>query len=276
MATLKNTVIDDTAALQLPVGTTAQRPSPAVGMMRFNTLINTVEQWNGSRWSYTPDIVTNGLILRLDAAEPTSYSGSGTAWNDMVGTNHATLINGASYSPSNGGCIEFDGVDDYAAGNLPTTAVTNVTVTAFINVTLNTSGAFFKIGSTSPGWGAGIGDSTYTAATSIGNNCIMLFSGVRWIPSNQTWNSGWQMVTMVLDPSSTATLYKNDKFIFASSGSNPGAITGDYNIGRAIGDEPSGNRAALIKVANFMMYDRELTPSEIRQNFNAMRSRFGI
>jgi hypothetical protein len=51
MATLKNTVIDDTAALQLPVGTTAQRPvSPSNGMMRFNTTTGKVECWNGTAW----------------------------------------------------------------------------------------------------------------------------------------------------------------------------------------------------------------------------------
>jgi hypothetical protein len=51
MAILKNTTIDDTAALQLPVGTTAQRPSfPDNGMMRFNTTTGKVEFWNGTAW----------------------------------------------------------------------------------------------------------------------------------------------------------------------------------------------------------------------------------
>jgi len=37
MATLKNTTINDTGFLQLPVGTTAQRPTAATGMVRWNS-----------------------------------------------------------------------------------------------------------------------------------------------------------------------------------------------------------------------------------------------
>ena len=47
MATLKNTTIDDTGYIQLPVGTTAQRPaSPTAGMIRFNTSLSYVEIYN--------------------------------------------------------------------------------------------------------------------------------------------------------------------------------------------------------------------------------------
>jgi hypothetical protein len=51
MATLKNTRIDDTGALKLPSGTTAQRPiSPSAGFTRFNTELNVIETYNGSSW----------------------------------------------------------------------------------------------------------------------------------------------------------------------------------------------------------------------------------
>jgi hypothetical protein len=51
MATLSNTVIDDTGFLHLPKGTTAQRPgSPVSGMMRFNTDLNCSEFYNGTAW----------------------------------------------------------------------------------------------------------------------------------------------------------------------------------------------------------------------------------
>jgi hypothetical protein len=51
MSILKNTTIDDTGALLLPRGTTAQRPpSPNNGMTRFNTTTNKVEFWNGTAW----------------------------------------------------------------------------------------------------------------------------------------------------------------------------------------------------------------------------------
>jgi hypothetical protein len=51
MATLKNTTINDTGYLQVPVGTTAQRPaSPSTGMWRFNTTLGYLEVYNGSSW----------------------------------------------------------------------------------------------------------------------------------------------------------------------------------------------------------------------------------
>ena len=51
MATLKNTIINDTGYLQLPKGTTAQRPaSPSLGMTRWNTTLTQAEVWDGSAW----------------------------------------------------------------------------------------------------------------------------------------------------------------------------------------------------------------------------------
>ena len=109
MATLKNTIIDTTGALQLPVGTTAQRPTAAAGHMRYNSTFKTVETYTGTRWEYMPDIVRDGLVLNLDAGEPSSYPGTGTAWTDLSGNgNTGTLTNGPTYSSANGGSIVFD------------------------------------------------------------------------------------------------------------------------------------------------------------------------
>ncbi len=61
-----------------------------------------------------PNIITNGLILELDAANRKSYPGSGTTWTDLSGNgNTGTLTNGPTFSSANGGSIVFDGVDDY-------------------------------------------------------------------------------------------------------------------------------------------------------------------
>jgi hypothetical protein len=50
MATLKNTIINDTGHITLPVGTTAQRPTVATGMIRYNSSLGTLEYYNGSGW----------------------------------------------------------------------------------------------------------------------------------------------------------------------------------------------------------------------------------
>ena len=68
--------------------------------------------------NYGPKIVTNGLILALDAGDRNSYIGSGTTWKDLSGNiNNGLLFNGPSFSSANGGSIVFDGIDDYVVLN---------------------------------------------------------------------------------------------------------------------------------------------------------------
>ena len=68
-----------------------------------------------------PDIVENGLVLCLDAANKLSYPGSGTTWRDLSGnSNTGTLTNGPTFSAANQGSIVFDGVNDYVINSSPT------------------------------------------------------------------------------------------------------------------------------------------------------------
>jgi hypothetical protein len=62
MASLKNTIINDTGNLTLPVGTNAQRPTAANGMLRYNTDVGQMEAYVNSAWvtistSYTIEFV---------------------------------------------------------------------------------------------------------------------------------------------------------------------------------------------------------------------------
>lgn len=61
-----------------------------------------------------PEIVNNGLVLHLDAANSRSYPGSGTTWKDISPKSHAaSLINGVAHKTDKKGAMTFDGVDDY-------------------------------------------------------------------------------------------------------------------------------------------------------------------
>jgi hypothetical protein len=91
MATLKNTVINDTGFFKLPAGTTAQRPvSPSNGMMRFNSSLNVIEYWNGAFWVTSNS--TDGSSAA--AAAPSAYylrntlniTTSGSYWIAANGT----------------------------------------------------------------------------------------------------------------------------------------------------------------------------------------------
>ena len=66
---------------------------------------------------YNPSIVTDGLVLCLDAANTKSYPGSGTTWTDISGKGYdGTLTNGPTFSSDNLGCIVFDGSNDRVDG----------------------------------------------------------------------------------------------------------------------------------------------------------------
>lgn len=61
-----------------------------------------------------PAIITNGLVLNLDAGNPASYSGSGTTWTDLSGNgNNGTLVNSPTYNANNQGYLSFNGSNTY-------------------------------------------------------------------------------------------------------------------------------------------------------------------
>ena len=82
-----------------------------------------------------PRIITNGLVLALDAADRNSYVSGSTTWTDLSGNGrNATLTNGPTFNSENGGCIVFDGVDDYALSSLSVNSITNVTIQCWVNI----------------------------------------------------------------------------------------------------------------------------------------------
>ena len=80
------------------------------GRTRINTESATVETFNfNNQWN------SNNLILHIDAGNASSYSGSGSAWNDLSGNNnHGTLINSPTYTSSSGGYFTFNGTNQYS------------------------------------------------------------------------------------------------------------------------------------------------------------------
>ena len=108
MATLKNTVIDDTSTLKIPTGTTAQRPTnPVDGDCRYNTDLGYVEYYYKGFWvdsrSNAGGIVKNGMQLLLDISNPNSYPGNGTTWYDISDNNkHFTFSSAPSIGQDEG------------------------------------------------------------------------------------------------------------------------------------------------------------------------------
>ena len=140
-----------------------------------------------------PKIVTDGLVLCLDAAIGKSYPGSGTSWTDLSGNgNNGTLVNGPTFSSANGGSIVLDGVNDY----ISTTSISISTFTyegwLYNNLTGgSTNYGYFFSGSdciglaVSEGGNAGIG--LVAGSLYYYNGAAPISLGIN-IPSN-TWTN---------------------------------------------------------------------------------------
>lgn len=114
MATLKSTVINDTNALQLPIGPGSQRPSsPSIGDLRYNTDSNLLEIYNNQNvWITSPGVLRDSLIMYVDATDYSSYPQSGGTWYDISGNGyHGSIIGTSQWTSTNGGKFDFGTTD---------------------------------------------------------------------------------------------------------------------------------------------------------------------
>jgi len=243
--------------------------------------------------SHSPRIITNGLVLCLDAANTKSYPGSGTSWTDLSGNgNTGTLTNGPTYSSANSGSIVFDGVNDYVS-------ISSTNNFNFQSNNFTVELIFFFDSSTSS-------DDTYRTLLHFGSGTTY-FSIVKWrsgigngiVIDYSVSGNRYTITTTNLAPNPnvsntiTSPLYdvvNKSSFLSVSTISNVmslyinGILYGSVTLGSRwnqnqnlnIGFNGSGNymkgNIPLIRVYN----NKGLTASEISQNFNALRGRYGI
>jgi hypothetical protein len=245
------------------------------------------------RIAYYGNTVTNGLVLSLDAAKRDSYPGSGTAWRDISGNgNNGTLTNGPTFNSDNGGSFVFDGVDDYVnviqSSTYQFTNTSAFSLSAWINVT--SSGDFNAVIS----YALGSGDFrgyylTLISSASIppfGNRIRSFtfdyydgtnFRGIMGDDNSITFGS-WVMITATSETNSVngMKIYQNGSLVsYINRGvATPNSI--NYTgLPLRIG---SRENIAFLKgsVANVQIYNRTLSASEILQNYNAQKSRYGL
>ena len=220
-------------------------------------------------FNYSPKVVTSGLILCLDAANQRSYPGSGTTWYDLTGNFYnGTLTNGPTYSTSGSGCIVFDGVDDYVTGSI--SSLSDFTVSYMINSS-NTSSAFIfyplglQFSGSATGGGVWFGGNLapYANKTGIYDGNTQVTSSIN-IQGN-TWTS-----VSVTRSSTTATVYIN------GSSSGTGTISSNQILNYTLGKRTDNTWPYNGKIALTQVYNRALSATEILQNYNATKTRFGL
>jgi hypothetical protein len=257
-----------------------------------------VQKFNTSlgRQIGTPVYNTNGLVVNLDAGNANSYPGTGTTWFDLASGNNGTLVNGLTYDVNNGGSINFDGVNDYVVvsdtpfrfGNQFTFNLwfywdgLNKTNVAFFGKRSGSAGNYAQYS-----MGINNGDLQYGGTGkvlffyarvdgSVGGNDPLDISLTYTLPSTP----GIYNVSVTMDATSQK-MYINGTLVNTTNKNVSGKtynITGrDLLIGASRDDAGTGAIAFLNgKIYSISAYGRTLSDSEVLQNFNNTRGRFGL
>ena len=231
----------------------------------------------------TAGIVTTNLTHHFDAGNTASYPGSGTVWTNLAGSRNLALVNTPTFVSNGAASIFlFDGIDDFASGS------GYLTVSALKSHTLNMIGSFsdsqtfvrrrfFTANGSSPSYG------TEREATNLGPGRIIISQGTSTfneIAFNETGTNQFisqsQIAMFTLVNSNTGIdFYVNGTLLGGSTASfSSGFSDPNTNFSWASGE--SGTSPMSMSIAHIMFYSASLTAAEISQNYNALRSRYGI
>ena len=246
--------------------------------------------------AHSPRIVTDNFVLCVDAANTKSYSGSGNTWNDLSGqNNNATRTNSSEIVyDSNGwfdwvtgpgldstqGCFTLPG-NSFALGANFTIEVWNYydaasTPNSGSNVNPWGDGCLWT-NSASADWNSGAGNGNgflfgYNSIVYRNTGGTEIQVDYSTNPSTQTWHQHVLVVnsgtgTVYVDKSSVATL-SNFRTIGQSNGT----------LGIGIADKWSSSYRGEYSgyISAVRVYQKSLTLSEVTQNFNALKGRYGI
>ena len=230
--------------------------------------------------SHSPSIITQNLVLCLDAANTKSYPGSGTTWTDLSGGgNTGTLTNGPTYSSANGGSLVFDGVNDSV----------NISPTNF-NLSEFSINIWFKSSNVSSDYLRLIHKADTTGSTkgfSIANSQTDGKLVFVYQPNYTTGevlkrstslisNNIWYNVNMIYNSSSEIKIYFNGVENVGETSTSPdvGWVSNTGNF-LSIGTRAGGTQLPYNgNIAQVSIYNRALSAAEIQQNYNATKSRY--
>jgi hypothetical protein len=220
-----------------------------------------------------PNIVTSGMVLNLDAGYVPSYPRTGTTWSDLSGNNNnGTLVNGPTFNSNDGGYISFDGTNDYVASfgtAIVPGGATSYTVSVWVYRNRNNVGSEEVL-------------SQWTNATS--SNAFFFGFNNSNVRFSDNWNNVsvtgagttgvWMNLIGVNLGGSNAYIYLNGSLSATKGSALTYTGTGPFLIGRQgefVGGEYFGGR-----ISSVMVYNRALSAQEVLQNYNVLKTRFGL
>ncbi len=275
-------IVSSTSYMVVPTGRTGQRYADNGENIVRDGLVLYLD----AKYSYPS---TTGIGTTTQGAAATagsSLEGEPYTWYDMSGyENHGEVI-GAGYNSTNGGTLVFDGVNDYIdCGTSNNIKIDGGNFTILIvfyirSISPNQFGTFFY--QSGDGNGDSLGKSIMLQRTSNDTITLEFYS----IPTTTaTFTSGFAPNTMVFlavkfNRTTRATkFFRNGVFsseIISDVAPNFSTLT-STQIGRRYRSSAGFSASDLLGDCYLtMVYNRDLTDSEILQNYNTLRSRFGI
>jgi len=240
--------------------------------------------------AHSPSIISDGLVFYLDAANRRSYSGSGLTANGLVGNIIGSLVNGVGFTSSNNGSFTFDGTNDYiGTNNIDLSGTNKVTVILWAKIlnyreVVGGANCLFEFSnnfnSTSGGFVVSFADdssvvyeSTFPISVGVKGNANYNVSGFSKTLVNDL---GWHHWACIFDKSQNGVetfLYIDGILRTPTLSPLLGNNTNNFdNTTLNISGRFYGNHS----VSNLQIYNRALSATEILQNYNATRKRFGL
>jgi hypothetical protein len=226
-----------------------------------------------------PVIITNGLVLNLDAADPSSYAGAGNVWSNLAGSNHINFYNSNSYSSSGNPTFSTDG-----GGSLVTTGLygRSIAISGISGAAPRSFEAWVKFNNVSANSIISVGSKSTNQLFEMmayQTNLISHPYNSPFAKSSMVLNTNnWYQVIITYDGATNHVIYINGVQVGTSSsgdGSNVTLNTSSTPI--YIGSGTAMNWGAFDgKIAMLRMYNRALSSSDVLFNFNALKSRFGL
>jgi len=217
------------------------------------------------------------LLLSLDAGNPASYPGSGATWTDTIGSMPFTLVNGPTYSSSNGGYLQFDPNSEqygFSTTNLGTLANWSIEAWHYYDGT-NTGGGpnifteYPYVGSGNINLGLGCGNSGNTTDLQS-----WWYDGSFHATNAYTLTSGaWYQIVGTFD-GDTLKLYVNNTLVEAKTGEAPGATADSAGYGLMTRWDSGGlwgGKLAIVKV-----YNNDIGQAGVTSSWDANKNRFGL
>jgi hypothetical protein len=222
-----------------------------------------------------PSIVTDGLIFNVDAANTSSYPGSGNVWNDLKGTNNVKFYSNSAYnvnanptySNDGGGSLITTGIFGKSINNSGITGSVARSMEAWVKFNSVAGNAVISIG------GSVTLNNTLYELMAYSNNVIEHYWGSFTQSSTVLSTNTWYHIVILYDGTTNHYIYINGVQVGFSATPTLNTSNTPIYIGPAVTTTWGAFNG---KIAALRIYNRALSSADVTANFNALKSRFGL